>query len=139
MLSSFFIGITREGKCVSKVLIVEDDQQLRELYADVLTDAGFIVKTASGGNETRALLVTFMPDVILLDLVIPEVTGFELLKEIKANKATKNIKIIIFTNVYADKTSIDKGVDSVLLKADYTPGQLIQKVREVLYPHQTSR
>lgn len=120
---------------MNKVLIVEDDLQLRELYADVLKDADFMVEIASNGQQALAKVISFIPDVIVLDLVIPGITGFELLRKIRTNEATKNMKIIVLTNVYPDKASLlEKGANSVLLKVECTPDQLIQKVREVLSP-----
>src|SRR5438270_3832772 len=117
----------------NKILIAEDNQELLKLYEDIFTDAGFIVKTCTNGKQALAMVTSFMPDVLLLDLVIPEISGFELLKLIKADEKTKNIKIIILSNAYVDRADfIQHGASDVLLKTEYNSDQLIHKVREVL-------
>ncbi len=118
---------------MNKVLVVEDDITLREMYVEILKTENFILETALDGEDALVKIKSFMPDVILLDLFIPKINGMDLLKSIKANPVTKNIKVIVSTNVHVSQEELlQNGAEYVLLKADYNPQQLIQKIREIL-------
>jgi|SRR5579885_1872619 len=115
------------------LLIVEDEQDLREVYEKIFTDAQFRVETAKDGREAIEKLVSFIPEVVLLDLMMPHVDGFDVLKQIKSSEKTKNTKVIILTNVFADTDDLVKnGALAVWLKTDYTPQQLVDEVKKVI-------
>jgi DNA-binding response OmpR family regulator len=119
---------------MSKILIVEDDQDLRDVYRDIFTDQQFEVETAVDGNDAMAKVVAFVPDVILLDLIMPHTDGFQLLQQLKANETTKNIKAIIMTNVFADTDELmQNGALAVWLKTDYTPKELVDAVKKTAF------
>jgi DNA-binding response OmpR family regulator len=119
---------------MSKILIVEDDQDLRDVYRDIFTDQQFEVATAVDGNDAMAKVLAFAPDVILLDLIMPHTDGFQLLQQLKANEATKNIKVIIMTNVFADTDELmQNGAIAVWLKTDYTPKELVDAVNKTAF------
>lgn len=117
----------------NKILIVEDDFRLMQLYTEILKTTNFSIETAVDGSEALQKIKTFMPDIILLDLFIPKINGIDVLKSIKANPITKVIKVIVSTNVHVNQDElIQNGAEYVLLKADYSPPQLIQKIKEIL-------
>ncbi len=118
---------------MSKILIVEDDEAIRDAYQETFTDAQFTVETAVDGAQAMQKIQLFLPDIILLDLMTPNVDGFEVLDTLKANEQTKQIKVIIFTNVFVNRDELlEHGALAVWLKTDYTPGQLVTRVRKVL-------
>ncbi|MDE2026273.1 MAG: response regulator [Patescibacteria group bacterium] len=116
-----------------RVLVVEDEPMLKKMYEKILIDDGFAVNTASNGKEGLEKAKIFQPHVILLDLLMPEMTGFEFLSRVKEDEELKFTKVIVITNVFADTHELlTKGAQDVLLKVDYTPEQVVDKVREVL-------
>lgn len=118
-----------------RVLVVEDEPMLKKMYEKILLDEHFDVATASNGKEGLEIAKTFQPHVILLDLLMPEMTGFEFLITIKSDELLKTAKVIVLTNVFADSRELmAKGAEFVLLKVDYTPEQIVEKIRQVLTP-----
>lgn len=119
---------------MNKILIVEDDKILLDMYKDKFIHDGFAVQTASDGQEGIDKMREFIPDVLLLDLIMPRVSGFEVLKLIKEQPALSNIPIIVLTNIYADAEDLVKnwGVDYFLLKSDYTPQNIVAKVKQII-------
>ena len=118
---------------MAKVLIVEDEIALQELYAKILRDEHIEVESASNGQEGLEKVKTFMPDLVILDLLMPEMSGFDVLDKIKSDPATKHIKVIVLTNIMPSRDELLKsGADGLLLKFENTPGQLIEKVKSVL-------
>src|SRR2546430_7494449 len=82
-----------------KVLLAEDDRLLRTAAVSTLRRAGFDVRAAEDGEETVALAAAERPDLILLDLVMPRVDGFEALRRLKADPATRAIPVIVLSNL----------------------------------------
>lgn len=118
---------------MSKILIVEDDQDVQQLYKEVFIGAGYEVDSATTGEEALKKAHVLLPDLMLLDLIIPGMDGFALLEKIKGDEATKGVKVVVLTNVYADKEELfQKGAENVLLKTDYNPDQLVEKVKNIL-------
>jgi CheY-like chemotaxis protein len=117
-----------------KILIVEDDESLRDVYREEFESEGFIVETANDGHEGVERMAFFLPEVVLLDLMMPKMSGFDVLKSVKNNPELKNIPVIVLTNINPDVTDLMKnwGAAGFLLKADNTPEQVVGKVREVL-------
>jgi len=118
-----------------KILIVEDDKFLRELIAKKLSEEGFIVEEASDGEEGIRKIKEGRPDLILLDLILPNIDGFEVLEKIKEDLETKPIPVIILSNL-GQKEDIERGLKlgafDYLVKAHFTPGEVIEKVRNAL-------
>jgi two-component system OmpR family response regulator len=120
---------------MSRVLVIEDEPMLKKMYEKILIDEHFDVVTASDGIEGYDKARQFQPDVILLDLLMPKMTGFEFIDKLKADDLLKFTKIIVITNVFADERELlDKGASEVLSKTEYTPEQIVQKIRAVLAP-----
>src|SRR5438105_3045684 len=99
---------------MSKILIVEDDQDVQQIYKEVFTDGGFEVDCAATGDEAMKKMQTFVPDLVLLDLIIPGMDGFSFLEKVKGDDISKQSKVVVLTNLYADKSELfQKGAESV--------------------------
>ena len=118
-----------------KVAIIEDDESIKDLYVFKLKKEGFEVRFAMDGRSGLSLTEEFRPDLILLDLMMPEMTGDEMLEELRKFDWAKNIKVIILTNISKDEAPSKLrllNVDRYIIKAHYTPQQVVDIVREVL-------
>ena len=116
-----------------KILIVEDNQDLAEMYKMAFESAGFNVELCLDAMNAVHHLSTFHPDVVLLDIMMPMVSGFDFLKT--ARKKDSKVKIIVNSNL-SQKKDIDMakemGADDYLRKSDLTPKELVQKVKKVI-------
>lgn len=119
---------------MAKVLIIEDDESLRDMYRRGFELEDFEVEAASDGQEGIEKMVSFKPEVVLLDLMMPKMSGFDVLKRVKDDPAVKNIPIIVLTNINPDSQDLLKnwGVRFIMLKSDNTLSQIVEKVRMVL-------
>lgn len=117
------------------VLVIEDDKFLRELLVRKLASEGFDVKNAIDASAAYAALAERKPTIILCDLILPEVSGFEILAKIKADPATKNIPVIILSNL-GQKEDTDKamalGAKDFMVKANFTLDEIVAKVRATI-------
>jgi DNA-binding response OmpR family regulator len=117
---------------MKKILIVEDDKFLRELIARKVIDEGFDVSEAIGGEEGIKKIKEEKPDMVLLDLILPGIDGFEVLSLMKKDSALSSIPVIILSNL-GQKEDIDKamklGANDYLIKAHFTPGEIIEKIK----------
>ncbi|MFH1838136.1 MAG: response regulator [Candidatus Kuenenbacteria bacterium] len=118
-----------------KILIVEDDFFLRRLCQKKLEKEGFEVFLAEDGNEGIQQAKKCLPDLILLDIILPNIDGFEVLKTLKEDSSTASIPIILLSNL-GQKEDIDKGLQlgasDYLIKAHFSPQEIIDKIRETL-------
>jgi len=118
-----------------KVLLIEDEEMLSDMYKMKFTAEGFKFLRGKDGEIGLELAKKEKPDIILLDVIMPKVDGFAVLKELKKDAATKNIKVLLLTNLGQDE-DIRKGkamgADGYLVKANFTPAQVVEKVRAVL-------
>ncbi len=125
--------MTKEKKIF--IMLVEDDKFLRELLVRKLESAGFKISTAVDGQEAFRKTKDEMPDIVLLDLVLPGIEGFDILEQIRKDEKTKDIPVIILSNL-GQKEEVDKGMQlgasDYLIKAHFTPDQIIKKVRDIL-------
>ena len=117
------------------VLVVEDDKFLRELLVRKLASAGFDVQNAIEGTAAFAILEKRKPSIILLDLILPEMDGFEILTRIKADPKNADVPVIILSNL-GQKEDTDKalklGAIDFMVKANFTLDEIVTKVRTVL-------
>lgn len=118
-----------------KVLLVEDDPNISEMYRIKFQEEGYDISTTSKGSEGLDIAKKEKPDIILLDIILPEMDGFAVLESLKSDPATKSIPVIMLSNL-GQASDIEKGkklgaVD-YLVKANYTPAQLIEKVQTLL-------
>ncbi len=122
-----------------RILVVEDDPMLVEMYRDKLKMEGFRVSTATDGKKALTR-VKEGADLILLDILMPGLNGFEVLKKIKSAPETKNIPVIVLTNLGSQLTDNDKSLALSLGAADYmikalnTPDEVAERIREMLAP-----
>lgn len=117
-----------------KILLVEDELFVRELYEHVLSQAGFEMITAGDGVECL-LKVKENPNLILLDIMMPKLNGIETLKKLKADNNTKDIPIILLTNLGQEdiiKEAIKTGAQGYIMKMRVTPYELVTHVKDFL-------
>lgn len=116
------------------VLIVEDDAQLLEMYRTKFLMEKFKVVTALDGREGIDKMLRTAPDIVLLDLMMSKVSGFDVLKIVKESPNLSKIPILILTNIHADEVDLVKnwGAKDFLLKANTTPDEVVKKVRQIL-------
>lgn len=124
-----------ENNFMKKILFIEDEAALQESLGEVLEQEGFDVLRATDGQKGLELAQTKNPDLILLDLILPKMDGFEILKRIKADKNTQLIPVIILTNLEnaADiGRALELGATTYLVKANYSLDDVLRKVREAI-------
>ncbi len=120
---------------MSKVAIIEDDQAISQMYRIKFEAEGYDVDTAENGKLGLELADKMRPDIILLDLMMPEMTGGEMLAKLRASDWGKSIKVIILTNMGEQEIPQevkDLGVSGIILKADMTPRQVADIVKKKL-------
>lgn len=118
-----------------KVAIIEDDQAISQMYRTKFQADGFDVETAENGKLGLQLCEQMKPDIVLLDLMMPEMTGDQMLAEMRRTNWGVDIKVIILTNMGEQEIpeSVKKqNVSAVVLKADMTPRQVADLVRKTL-------
>ncbi len=117
------------------ILIVEDQPGFRRIYEDVLSDAGYQVLVAEDGEKGWQLIRERKPNLVLLDLGLPKLDGFEVLKLVRADETTRGIPIVIFS-VMGDEKDIKKamemGANDYTIKGFYTPRQILSKVKNLV-------
>ncbi len=120
---------------MAKVAIVEDDLAIAQMYRIKFESEGFEVETAENGKLGLELAEKMKPDIILLDLMMPEMTGDQTLKKIRATSWGKDIKVIILTNMgeqEAPPILKELGVRRFIVKAEMTPRQVAEMVKKEL-------
>ncbi len=118
-----------------RVLLVEDDSFLAEMYVTKLSIEGFEVSRAEDGEKGARLAQKELPDLILLDILLPKKDGFEVLEILKKDTATINIPVILLTNL-SQKEDIDRGLKlgavDYLIKAQFMPSEVVEKIKKHL-------
>lgn len=117
---------------MKKVLIIEDDSFLQGLAANKLSKNDFDVDTANKGEDAITKIVNQKFDCILLDLMLPDISGFDILKNLK--EANQKTPVIVFSNLSNDKDikkAMDLGANEYLIKSNFTLEELVEKVKEV--------
>jgi DNA-binding response OmpR family regulator len=118
-----------------KILIVEDDKFLRDLMTQKIAKDGFNVVEATDGESGYQKIVSEKPSIVLLDLIMPGLDGFEVLKKIQENPEISGIPVIILSNL-GQKDDVEKGMrlgaKDYLIKAHFTPKEIIDKVKNIL-------
>jgi len=119
----------------AKILMIEDEKDLAEIYSLQMKMSGIDVTIAPNGVEALSILQKQSFDLVLLDLLMPDVDGFEVLKKIKGDSKLKKNKVYAWSNL-TQKKQIDLankcGADGFLIKSEYTPSSLVAKVNELL-------
>lgn len=120
---------------MSKIAIIEDEVAIRQMYALKFRFADFEVCEAGDGNEGLAVIEKERPDVILLDLMMPGMTGDEMLREMRGTDWGKDIPVIILTNISKDeapRTLWHLGISDFIIKADSTPQRILEHVQKII-------
>lgn len=120
---------------MKKILLVDDEIELAQIFETALRSAGYDVKTASNGKSGLALAQAEPFDLILLDQMMPDLSGNEVLKTLKANEATKNIKVAMLTNFGHDemvKEALYSGAVDYILKYQVSGDDIVPKVKSLL-------
>ena len=114
------------------ILVVEDDPILSKMYSEKFSNEGFKVLTAMDGESGLDVALKNKIDIILLDVMLPRVSGIDLLKKLREHEKGKNILVVVLTNL-ADpdekKRALNLGVKDYLVKAMQNPGQVVDKVK----------
>ncbi len=117
------------------ILIIEDQDGFRRIYSDVLSKEGYDVLTAEDGEKGWKLSKEKKPHLILLDLGLPKIDGFEVLRRLRADNETKPIPVIIFSVMGEQKDikrALEMGANDYTVKGFYTPRQILSKIKEQL-------
>ena len=120
---------------MKKILFIEDEYALQRALTKVFEEEGFKVLSALNGEDGIRVAKKELPDVVILDLILPRKNGFEVLKELKSDTATGHIPVIILSNV-GETAEIGKatelGANAYLVKADYLLDEVVQKVKSFI-------
>jgi len=127
---------------MAKILIVEDDRFLRELMVKKLQSENFDTVEAVDGESGLKVFKEAKPDLVLLDLILPGIGGFEVLAKIKEDDLVANIPIIILSNL-GQREDVEKGLKlgavDYMVKAHFTPNEIIEKVKQALPEEVTAK
>jgi len=135
---------------MKKILLVEDDPFLIDIYTTKLEESGFKLEIADNGEEALKKIreknaanfeknkkKNLWPDVLILDIVLARIDGWQVLQEIKEDEKLKDLKIIVFTNL-GQKEEVEKGLrlgaTKYLIKAHYTPSELVKEINKIIRP-----
>ena len=117
------------------ILLVEDDRFLIDIYSTKLKQSGFSVEVVTTGEEVLKRIAEKKPDLLVLDIVLPQLNGWQLLKKIKANPKLKDLKVVILSNL-GQKEEVEKGMSlgasKYLIKAHYTPSEVVGEIKKLL-------
>lgn len=120
---------------VSKILLVEDDETLSQVYVSRLELEGFEIKHVSNGEDALSAALEFKPDLILLDAMMPKITGFDVLDILRNTPETANMKVIMLTALSQakDKERAEKlGIDEYLVKSQVVIGDVVERIKHHL-------
>jgi len=120
---------------MKKILIVEDDLIVANIYRNKLVVEGFTVETANNGEHGWELIQSFHPDLVILDLLLPKITGVELIKKVRSEPALEKLPLVVLSNTYLSNLVQDAwkaGATKCLSKANCSPKQVIETVRATL-------
>ncbi len=121
---------------MSKIFYADDEHLLLKVFTKRFIDEGFEVDSASDGEEALTKITKFKPDVVLLDVKMPKLSGMDVLEKLKKDNATKHIPVVILTNQSMEKADLDSaynmGAIAYLVKTDTTLDELVKKVKAIL-------
>ena len=120
---------------MKNILIVEDDPFVRKFYQDLFSHQPYSIEFAADGAEGIAKALSLLPDLILLDIMMPKMNGLEVLKSLKENPRTKHIQVIMLTNFGEEqyvREAAQYGASAFLLKVAYSPQKLVAEVEKYI-------
>ena len=118
-----------------KILLVEDDPLLIDIYTTKFKKSDFSVEVESDGKNVIKRIETVKPELVILDIVLPNMDGWDILYQLRKKKSLKNTKVLILSNLGQEdevKRGMELGVVAYLIKADYTPTQVVAEVQKLL-------
>jgi len=122
-----------EGKG-KKIVFIEDESRLQEVFKTFFEERGYKLFSAYDGENGLKLAESEMPDLIILDLILPKKNGFDVLKELKENPRLKDIPVIVLTNLEGGQDierAFSLGAKAYLIKSNYNLDELIEKIEEL--------
>lgn len=120
---------------MKKILTIEDDSFLKNIESSKFTKSGFEVATAMTKADIASSLSTSTPDIILLDIMLPDIDGYQVLQNLKADEKTKNIPVIVFSNLSSDadiKKMTEAGAAAFMIKSNFTLDEVIEKINSLI-------
>jgi CheY-like chemotaxis protein len=120
---------------MAKVLIIEDDPLMSRMYQKIFTFEKYDVVMAKDGQEGLDLARSDKPTVILLDVMMPKMNGFQVLEKLKSDPETKSTPVIMLTNLAGEQdaeTALAKGAVKYIVKSEYEPKQVADMVKEII-------
>jgi CheY-like chemotaxis protein len=120
---------------MAKILLIEDDPLIHRLYQKAFSLEGFGVEIAEDGNTGLEKVQGYKPDIILLDMMMPNMNGLEVLSKLKADAATSSIPVIVLTNIAdmnVDNLATSKGAVQYIIKSQTEPAEIITLIKGVL-------
>jgi len=129
------MALAFEAGMTKTILIADDSRTVREIYRQKLTDEGFCVLLAAGGREAVKLLSTETPALIMLDLQMPEVDGYQLLEAIRNQARLRHVPVLVLTGA-SDRVqfqrAFDLGATDFILKSTTPPDNVVRQIRQAL-------
>ena len=120
---------------MKQILLVEDDPLVTDIYKTKLESNGFKVSLAKDGQGALRKMQEEKPDLLLLDIVLPNISGWEIMEKMKKDENLKDIKVVIISNL-GQKGEIEKGLSlgatKYFIKAHYAPSEIIKEIKEIL-------
>ncbi len=114
------------------IMVVEDDFFVMDIYQTKLSQEGYEVIQAENGEEALQKIEKEKPDLVLLDIIMPQLDGWQVLKKMKADERFKNIPVVLLTNL-SQKENIDEGLklgaQDYLIKSHFTPSEVLEKIK----------
>ena len=120
---------------IKRVLLVEDDDFLREILHEKLKHAEYEVTSLEDGLKVLDTVVTIKPHIVLLDIMMPNKSGYEVIDELKADDRTKDVPIVVLSNLGQEKDvskAKEAGAHDFLTKANFMPEEIIEKINVIL-------
>ncbi len=121
-------------KAMRKILVVDDSPMLREMISGLLNKTGLNISVAKDGHEAKEKIVAEPPDLVVLDVVMPNMNGYELCRWVKSNEATKHVLVILCSSKSEEFDrywGIKQGADAYVIKP-FRPGELLNTVKALL-------
>jgi DNA-binding response OmpR family regulator len=118
-----------------KILIIEDEQYLLEMYRMKFEQGGYRVLFSDNGEDGLALAGAELPDIILLDIMLPKMDGYEVLSKLRKGEKTKSLKIYVLSNLGQNnevKRGMELGADGYFVKSNLTPSELFSQVEKII-------
>ncbi len=126
-----------------KIILIEDDNLLRTMYCNKFKEAGYDINVYGDGKSGFAGIKKFKPTLVLSDIMMPEMNGFEVLEKMKKDKQLKHIPYVFLTNLSRSDEDIKRGLElgavCYLVKSDLTPEEIVAKVKELIEAHKSSK